>query len=221
MTLDAIRTFVGTPSIDQLTAASVDENLQFIRYLVDPRKAEGKRLAFTIAAEGDPRIQARRAAQQCARDHRCRLEGRRARRPDAARAGGFRARQGCASDGRRTAGRARWHTGSKPSDASRHASADRDGAHGKGRLHRRPGTLAGLRVCAAAKSNQAMRTPAGLWCVARLGDPGFHPGLTSGHPAGLSEFYSGTPSKNPLLNCSADCKLISASLIFELGERPW
>ena len=56
MTLDAIRAFVGTPSIDQLTGASVDENLQFVRYLVDPRKAEGKRLAFTIAAEGDPRI---------------------------------------------------------------------------------------------------------------------------------------------------------------------
>jgi len=56
MTLDAIRTFVGTPGIDQLTAASVDENLQFVRFLVDPRKAEGKRFAFTIAAEGDPRI---------------------------------------------------------------------------------------------------------------------------------------------------------------------
>lgn len=56
MTLDAIRMFVGTPSIDQLTRATVDENLQFVRYLVDPRKAEGQRLAFTIAAEGDPRI---------------------------------------------------------------------------------------------------------------------------------------------------------------------
>jgi len=56
VTLDVIRAFVGTPSIDQLTRASVDENLQFVRYLVDPRKAEGQRLAFTIAAEGDPRI---------------------------------------------------------------------------------------------------------------------------------------------------------------------
>jgi alkyl sulfatase BDS1-like metallo-beta-lactamase superfamily hydrolase len=56
MTLDAIRVVVGTPSIDQLTAASADENLQFVRYLVDPRKAEGKRLTFTISAEGDPRI---------------------------------------------------------------------------------------------------------------------------------------------------------------------
>ena len=36
--------------------ASVDQNLQFVRYLVDPRKAEGQRLVFTIAAEGDPQI---------------------------------------------------------------------------------------------------------------------------------------------------------------------
>ena len=41
MTLDAIRTFVGTPGAEQLAAASVDENLQFVRYLVDPRKADG------------------------------------------------------------------------------------------------------------------------------------------------------------------------------------
>jgi len=54
-TLDAIRAFVGTPSHADLAAASLEQNLQFVRYLVDPRKAEGKRLAFTIAAEGDPR----------------------------------------------------------------------------------------------------------------------------------------------------------------------
>jgi alkyl sulfatase BDS1-like metallo-beta-lactamase superfamily hydrolase len=56
VTLDAVRAFAGTPSAEQLAAASVDDNLQFVRYLVDPRKAEGRRLAFTIAAEGDPRI---------------------------------------------------------------------------------------------------------------------------------------------------------------------
>jgi alkyl sulfatase BDS1-like metallo-beta-lactamase superfamily hydrolase len=56
VTLDAIRAVVGTPSAEQLAAASVDENLQFVRYLLDPRKAEGKRQVFTIAAEGDPRI---------------------------------------------------------------------------------------------------------------------------------------------------------------------
>lgn len=56
MNLDDIRAFVGTPNIDQLIAASVDENLQFLRYLIDPRKAEKLRLSFTIAIEGDPQI---------------------------------------------------------------------------------------------------------------------------------------------------------------------
>lgn len=56
MTLDAIRTFLGTPTTKQLLAASVDENLEFMRFMVDTRKAEGKRVALTIAVEGDPRI---------------------------------------------------------------------------------------------------------------------------------------------------------------------
>jgi hypothetical protein len=34
----------------------VDENLQFVRYLVDPRKAEGLRQTVTLAVEGDSRI---------------------------------------------------------------------------------------------------------------------------------------------------------------------
>ncbi len=56
VTLDAIRTFLNTPRADQLARASLDQNLQFVRYLVDPRKAEGQRLVFTIAAEGDQQI---------------------------------------------------------------------------------------------------------------------------------------------------------------------
>jgi alkyl sulfatase BDS1-like metallo-beta-lactamase superfamily hydrolase len=56
LTVDVIRRFLGTPTAQALVAASVDENLQFVRYLVDPRKAEGQRLVLTIAAEGDPRI---------------------------------------------------------------------------------------------------------------------------------------------------------------------
>ena len=56
LTLDAIRRFFGTPSAQKLVAASVDENLQFVRYLVDPRKAEAQRLTFTLAVEGDSRI---------------------------------------------------------------------------------------------------------------------------------------------------------------------
>ena len=56
VTLDTIRKFAGTPSAETLAEASVDENLQFVRYLVDPRKAEGERLVFTIAAEGEPQL---------------------------------------------------------------------------------------------------------------------------------------------------------------------
>jgi alkyl sulfatase BDS1-like metallo-beta-lactamase superfamily hydrolase len=56
VTLDAIRTFLGTPNAEQLAAAMVDQNLQFVRYLVDPRKAEGRRVLFTITAAGDPQI---------------------------------------------------------------------------------------------------------------------------------------------------------------------
>jgi alkyl sulfatase BDS1-like metallo-beta-lactamase superfamily hydrolase len=56
LTLDAIRRFLGTPTTQTLVAASVDENLQFVRYLVDPRKAEAQRQTFTLVVEGDPSI---------------------------------------------------------------------------------------------------------------------------------------------------------------------
>lgn len=49
--LDAIRQFLGTPNAQALTAASVDENLQFVHYLIDPRKAEGLRQSFTLAVD--------------------------------------------------------------------------------------------------------------------------------------------------------------------------
>ena len=56
VTLDGIRRFLGTPTEQALAAASVDKSLQFVRYLVDPRKAEGLRQSFTLAVEGEPRI---------------------------------------------------------------------------------------------------------------------------------------------------------------------
>jgi alkyl sulfatase BDS1-like metallo-beta-lactamase superfamily hydrolase len=56
VTLDGIRRFLGTPTAQALAAASVDENLQFVRYLIDPRKADGLRQSFTLAVDGDPRI---------------------------------------------------------------------------------------------------------------------------------------------------------------------
>jgi alkyl sulfatase BDS1-like metallo-beta-lactamase superfamily hydrolase len=54
--VDQIRRFLGTPTAQALAAASVDENLEFVRYLVDPRKAEGLRQVFTLAVEGEPSV---------------------------------------------------------------------------------------------------------------------------------------------------------------------
>jgi alkyl sulfatase BDS1-like metallo-beta-lactamase superfamily hydrolase len=56
LTVDTIRRFLGTPTVQALVEASVDENLQFVRYLVDPRKADGLRQTFTLGVEGDSRI---------------------------------------------------------------------------------------------------------------------------------------------------------------------
>jgi alkyl sulfatase BDS1-like metallo-beta-lactamase superfamily hydrolase len=55
-TMAGLRAFLSTPRAERLMAVPVEQNLQFVRYLVDPRKAEGQRLVFTIAAEGDPQI---------------------------------------------------------------------------------------------------------------------------------------------------------------------
>jgi alkyl sulfatase BDS1-like metallo-beta-lactamase superfamily hydrolase len=99
-TMDGIRKFLSTPRADRLAVLPVEQNLQFIRYLVDPRKAEGQRLVFTLAAEGDPqiwRIQLRNSVLVLSP---CRLPRRASRRCDAERAGRFRGRQGCAGEGR-------------------------------------------------------------------------------------------------------------------------
>jgi alkyl sulfatase BDS1-like metallo-beta-lactamase superfamily hydrolase len=56
LTVDAMRRFLGTPTAQALVAASVGENLQFVRYLVDPRKADGLSQTFTLAVEGEPGI---------------------------------------------------------------------------------------------------------------------------------------------------------------------
>lgn len=55
-TLDGIRRFLSTPRAERLAAVPVEQNLRFVRYLVDPREAEGQRLVFTLAAEGDSQI---------------------------------------------------------------------------------------------------------------------------------------------------------------------
>lgn len=55
-TMDGLRKFFSTPRADLLESVPLGQNLQFLRFLVDPRKAEGQRLVFTLTAEGDPQI---------------------------------------------------------------------------------------------------------------------------------------------------------------------
>ncbi|WP_127959064.1 alkyl sulfatase dimerization domain-containing protein [Serratia microhaemolytica] len=57
MTLDTLRALVGTPQHQQLITASLAENLDFIRYLIEPQRAEGKRLIFSLTREGETAIQ--------------------------------------------------------------------------------------------------------------------------------------------------------------------
>ena len=56
VTLDVIRGVMGTPSLDQLTKAQPDEVLEFLRYMVDPLKAGGRRVTFTLSVQNDNRI---------------------------------------------------------------------------------------------------------------------------------------------------------------------
>ncbi len=128
LTIDAIRRFIGTPTAQRLVAASVDRNLQFVRYLVDPRKAEDQRLSFTLAVEGEISHSAARTAQWCARDLRCR---RRVTDPCQAHATGtrcIRARH-APGVGRGPAEPARPRARSQPLAAPRHGGV-RDGGNG-------------------------------------------------------------------------------------------
>jgi len=56
VTVDMLRRVLGTPNKAQLTAAPVASVLEYLRYLVDPVKAGDKRIAFTLAVDGDPAI---------------------------------------------------------------------------------------------------------------------------------------------------------------------
>lgn len=56
VTMDLLRTVLGTPSIDDLTSAHVSANLEFLRFLVDPRVAEDKDISFTLEVEGDNQL---------------------------------------------------------------------------------------------------------------------------------------------------------------------
>jgi alkyl sulfatase BDS1-like metallo-beta-lactamase superfamily hydrolase len=52
VSLEAARVLLGTPDVEKLMESSLEDSFQYIRYLVDPRKAEDMRLKFTVGVEG-------------------------------------------------------------------------------------------------------------------------------------------------------------------------
>ena len=52
VTLEAIRLLLGTPDVETLMSSNLDDSFKYLRYLVDPRKADDNRFAFTVAVEG-------------------------------------------------------------------------------------------------------------------------------------------------------------------------
>jgi len=57
VTLEMARLLLGTPNVEKLMEASLDDSFQYLRYMVDPRKAENTRLIFTVAIKDSPGIQ--------------------------------------------------------------------------------------------------------------------------------------------------------------------
>lgn len=53
VSMNLIRAVLGTPSVEDLVAAPVAANLEFLRFLVDPHVAEGEDISFTFEAEGE------------------------------------------------------------------------------------------------------------------------------------------------------------------------
>ncbi len=51
LTLAMMRAALGTPNVDTVMSAPLEDSFQYVRYLVDPGKAEDTRLAFTITVE--------------------------------------------------------------------------------------------------------------------------------------------------------------------------
>jgi hypothetical protein len=54
VSLETARALLGTPDVEQLMVTSLEDSFQYVRYLVNPRKAEDMRLTFTIAVDDEP-----------------------------------------------------------------------------------------------------------------------------------------------------------------------
>lgn len=56
VTLGMARLMLGTPGVEKLMVSPLEDTLQYLRYLVDPRKAEDLRLSFTVAVKDVPNM---------------------------------------------------------------------------------------------------------------------------------------------------------------------
>jgi len=52
VTLGMVRVALGTPEVETIMSAPLEDSFQYVRYLVDPRQAEDTRLALTVSVEG-------------------------------------------------------------------------------------------------------------------------------------------------------------------------
>ena len=52
VSLESVRVLLGTPDVEKLMGSPLEDSFDYIRYLVDPHKAEDIRLTFTIAVDG-------------------------------------------------------------------------------------------------------------------------------------------------------------------------
>jgi len=57
VSLELARILLGTPDVEKLIESPLEDSFQYIRYLVDPRKAEDMRLTFTVSVKGAPNLQ--------------------------------------------------------------------------------------------------------------------------------------------------------------------
>lgn len=55
--MDLVRAAIGTSRKDQLVAAPATACLQFLRFMVDPQKAEGTQADFTLSLTGEAGVQ--------------------------------------------------------------------------------------------------------------------------------------------------------------------
>lgn len=52
VTLGMVRAAMGTPNVETIMSAPLEDSFQYVRYLADPGKAEDTRLAFTVSVDG-------------------------------------------------------------------------------------------------------------------------------------------------------------------------